>query len=75
LDVVYTLERSPGRAFIVTLDAQPVGLPRELGPGVYLVTVRVLAEDRDPVDCTVMLGVFDAWQSVFLSAYAGGPPK
>src|SRR5206468_2049481 len=44
LDVVYTLERSPGRAYIETLDALPIGLPRDLTPSVYLVTVRALAD-------------------------------
>ena len=70
LDVVFTLERAPGRAFIAALDAQPIGLPRDLGPGVYLATVRVLADDHDPVDFTVMLTVSDAWQ-VSMGAHVG----
>jgi hypothetical protein len=75
LDVVYTLERSPGRAFIQTLDAQPTGLPRDLGPGQYLLTVRVIADDRDAVDYTVSVGVPDTpwWHSVSMGSYVGPP--
>jgi hypothetical protein len=73
LDVVYTLERSPGRAFIETLDAQSVERSRGLEPSAYLLTVRVIAEDRDPVDYTVLMGVTDLWQAVTMGPYIGPP--
>jgi hypothetical protein len=44
VDVVYTLEQSPGRAFIETLDARPVAPPGDLSPAIYLLTVRVVAD-------------------------------
>jgi hypothetical protein len=73
LDIVYTLERMPGRAYIESLDTQPIGLPRDLAPSVYLVTVRALAEERDPVDCTVMLGVQETWTGLTISVYNATP--
>jgi hypothetical protein len=33
LDIVYTSEKNPGRAYFVRLDAQPIGLPEYLAPG------------------------------------------
>lgn len=36
LDVLYTLERSPGRAFVETLDPKPIEPSRDLLPGIYV---------------------------------------
>lgn len=62
-----------GQAHIASLDPVPIGLPQQLGPGVYLLKVRALADDRDPVDCTVMLGVPEGWQGLTISPYSDVP--
>ena len=74
LDLVYTREVMLGRAIIETLDPQPLSPSRELDDGVYQLTVRVIADGRDPVDFTVMLGVMENWKSVSLGSYPGPPP-
>ncbi len=75
LDVLYTLERSPGQAFIETLGARPVEPSRELETGAYLLTIRVIADGRDPVDHTLSVGVPDArwWKAVTMGSYIGPP--
>ena len=75
LDVVYTLERSPGHAFVETLDPSPIEPSRDLLPGQYLLTVRVAADGRAPVDYTVSVGVPEAawWSSVSMGQHVGPP--
>jgi hypothetical protein len=73
LDVVYSLDRSPGRAQIMTLDSGPIGLPTELGPGAYRLTVRVEAAKCPAADFTFLLVVTEMWPGVTLSPYIGSP--
>ena len=70
LDVVYTAELAPTRAFIMSLDAIPVGLPTFLEYGVYRLTIRFSAENSPAADYGVML-TFTAWNAVALEPALG----
>lgn len=74
-DIAFTLERQPGRAYLASLDVDPIGLPRELAPGAYRMTARAIAEARDPVDCSFVLLVPDQWRELTISALAPTAPE
>lgn len=74
LDIVCSDEATPDVATIVTLDTEPIGVPKAFGPGVYRLTVRVAPESGPNEDFTFLLMVIDGVFGVSLSPYLGEPP-
>ena len=75
MDIVCADEAAPGLASIVTLDTDPIGIPKAFGPGDYRLTVRVTPEEGPSADLTFLLMVLDATAcGVTLSPYLGEPP-
>jgi hypothetical protein len=72
LDVLYADQARPGIASIVTLDRNPDGVPKELDPGPYRMTVECRAEDAPPADFTFLAMVTEGF-GVSLSDYIGPP--
>jgi hypothetical protein len=73
LDVLYSEEGVAGVASIVTLDRNPIGVPKELDPGAYRLTVECEADDAPSVDFTFLAIVTGLEFGVTLSDYIGPP--
>jgi hypothetical protein len=74
VDVAFTLERTPDRAIIESLDPPANGIPRVLFPGIYLLAVRLFADQHEPLDETFLLGVPQGWAELTIQSLAVASP-